>query len=103
MLHHAKVLWRAIHHDGELDLAARDLWPPLKRRSLAMLMDARINLIPLNPTRGVAGIQSKSGHEFQKILIAAGFPCTFRQRRGSDVAVGCGMLKAQKLLCTALA
>jgi 23S rRNA (adenine2503-C2)-methyltransferase len=59
-------------------------------------MDAHINLIPLNPTGGFAGAESSSGHAFQKVLIAAGFPCTFRQRRGIDVAAGCGMLKAEK-------
>lgn len=59
-------------------------------------IDAHVNLIPLNPTGGFAGEESGSGHEFQKILIAGGFPCTFRQRRGIDVAAGCGMLKAEK-------
>ena len=66
---------------------------------LAVLLegiDAHINLIPLNPTGGFTGTASNSGHEFQKILRAAGFPCTFRQRRGIDVAAGCGMLKAEK-------
>ncbi len=59
-------------------------------------IDAHINLIPLNPTGGFSGTESNSGHQFQKILQAAGFPCTFRQRRGIDVAAGCGMLKAAK-------
>jgi len=59
-------------------------------------MDAHINLIPLNPTGGYSGTASRSGHAFQKILRNAGFPCTFRQRRGIDVAAGCGMLKAEK-------
>ena len=59
-------------------------------------IDAHINLIPLNPTGGFSGTQSDSGHVFQKILLAAGFPCTFRQRRGIDVAAGCGMLRAEK-------
>jgi 23S rRNA (adenine2503-C2)-methyltransferase len=59
-------------------------------------IDAHINLIPLNPTGGFSGHASKSGHAFQRILRAAGFPCTFRQRRGIDVAAGCGMLKADK-------
>jgi 23S rRNA (adenine2503-C2)-methyltransferase len=59
-------------------------------------IDAHINLIPLNPTGGFSGTASRSGHAFQKILRAAGFPCTFRQRRGIDVAAGCGMLKADK-------
>ena len=68
----------------------------LRLTELLAGMDAHINLIPLNPTGGFAGIESHSGHEFQRILLAAGFPCTFRQRRGIDVAAGCGMLKAQK-------
>ncbi len=59
-------------------------------------IDAHINLIPLNPTGGFSGEQSDCGYEFQKILRDAGFPCTFRQRRGIDVAAGCGMLKAEK-------
>jgi len=59
-------------------------------------IDAHINLIPLNPTGGFAGTASHAGHAFQRILLAAGFPCTFRQRRGIDVAAGCGMLKADK-------
>ncbi len=59
-------------------------------------IDAHVNLIPLNPTGGFEGTESGSGHEFQKILRAAGFPCTFRQRRGIDVAAGCGMLKAER-------
>jgi len=59
-------------------------------------IDAHINLIPLNPTGGFSGTASHSGHAFQKILRAAGYPCTFRQRRGIDVAAGCGMLKAER-------
>lgn len=59
-------------------------------------MDAHVNLIPLNPTAGFDGKQSATGAAFQKILREAGFPCTFRQRRGIDVAAGCGMLKAAK-------
>jgi 23S rRNA (adenine2503-C2)-methyltransferase len=70
------------------------------QRLVALLqgIDAHINLIPLNPTGGFSGSQSDSGSKFQKILIAGGFPCTFRQRRGIDVAAGCGMLKAEKIV-----
>ena len=59
-------------------------------------IDAHINLIPLNPTGGYAGVESDggTGEQFQQILLAAGLPCTFRQRRGIDVAAGCGMLRA---------
>jgi 23S rRNA (adenine2503-C2)-methyltransferase len=59
-------------------------------------IDAHINLIPLNPTGGFSGTASVRAISFQKILLAAGFPCTFRQRRGIDVAAGCGMLKAER-------
>jgi 23S rRNA (adenine2503-C2)-methyltransferase len=72
---------------------------PETAHRLALLlqgMDAHLNLIPLNPTGGYQGTASGSGQAFQAILRAAGFPCTFRQRRGIDVAAGCGMLKAEK-------
>ncbi|MGA0846344.1 MAG: 23S rRNA (adenine(2503)-C(2))-methyltransferase RlmN, partial [Luteolibacter sp.] len=59
-------------------------------------IDSHINLIPLNPTHGYAGEASRSGHAFQQLLRNAGIPCTFRQRRGIDVAAGCGMLRAEK-------
>ena len=59
-------------------------------------IDAHINLIPLNPTDGFAGTASPSGLAFQKTLLDSGFPCTFRQSRGIDVAAGCGMLQAAK-------
>ena len=61
-------------------------------------IDAHVNLIPLNPTNGFDGKTSanSAGVKFQRILLDAGFPCTFRQRRGIDVAAGCGQLKADK-------
>lgn len=73
--------------------------PETARRLIQLLsrIDAHINLIPLNPTAGFSGQSSGTGHEFQRILRKAGLPCTFRQRRGIDVAAGCGMLKAEKL------
>lgn len=80
-------------------IAGKNDSPATAHRLVTLLngIDAHINLIPLNPTGGFVGAQSDSGHIFQKILIAGGFPCTFRQRRGIDVAAGCGMLKAEKL------
>jgi len=61
-------------------------------------LDAHINLIPLNPTGGFAGAASGSTAAigFQRTLRAAGFPSTIRQRRGIDVAAGCGQLRADR-------
>ncbi|MES2997683.1 MAG: 23S rRNA (adenine(2503)-C(2))-methyltransferase RlmN [Verrucomicrobiota bacterium] len=77
--------------------------PETAHRLAALLagMDAHVNIIPLNPTEGFSGKQSSSGKHFQTILREAGFPCTFRQRRGIDVAAGCGMLKAARKQRTA--
>lgn len=77
-------------------IAGKNDSPETARRLARLLdgIDAHVNLIPLNPTEGFAGVASASGREFQRILMEAGFPCTFRQRRGIDVAAGCGMLRA---------
>ena len=62
-------------------------------------MDAHVNLIPLNPTEGYK--EQAPGEErvraFQQIIQDAGLPSTVRQRRGIDVAAGCGQLKAQRV------
>ena len=68
---------------------------------LAKLLEgipSHVNLIPLNPTGGFEGVPAvrSAGLEFQRILKDAGFPCTFRQRRGIDVAAGCGQLRAER-------
>lgn len=74
--------------------------PEHARRIAELLhgLDAHVNLIPLNRTEGYAGNESSdaAADEFQRILQEAGFPCTVRQRRGIDVAAGCGQLKAAK-------
>ena len=59
---------------------------------------AHVNLIPLNPTAGFAGAPTAppAASEFQRTLRAAGIPSTVRQRRGIDVAAGCGQLRAEK-------
>lgn len=71
------------------------------RRLAALLagMDAHVNLIPLNPTMGFAGKEAGMAavEEFQRVLLDAGLPCTVRQRRGIDVAAGCGQLRAEKV------
>ena len=100
---YAEITGKRIFFEWTL-IAGKNDSPETARRLAELLrgIDSHINLIPLNPTGGFAGTQSESGHEFQKILQAAGFPCTFRQRRGIDVAAGCGMLKAEKRVRPAL-
>lgn len=63
----------------------------------ALLRDlpAQVNLIPLNPTAGYAGAptHTAAAKNFQHILAAEfGLPSTVRQRRGIDIAAGCGQL-----------
>jgi 23S rRNA (adenine2503-C2)-methyltransferase len=73
---------------------------PAQAAKLADLLaglNAHVNLIPLNPTNGYAGAASATGAatEFQRTLRAAGLPATIRQRRGIDVAAGCGQLAGE--------
>lgn len=79
-------------------IAGQNDSPETARRLAALLegIGSHVNLIPLNPTNGYEGAASGSGADFQRILREAGIPCTFRQRRGIDVAAGCGMLKAER-------
>lgn len=55
---------------------------------------AQVNLIPLNPTAGFPGGPSgrEAARRFQQILAEYGLPSTVRQRRGIDIAAGCGQL-----------
>lgn len=58
-------------------------------------LDAQVNLIPLNPTDGYAGAPTRSAaaKAFQHVLAAEfKIPSTVRQRRGIDIAAGCGQL-----------
>jgi len=60
-------------------------------------LPAQVNLIPLNPTEGYAGAatRSEAARAFQRVLIEEfGIPSTLRQRRGIDIAAGCGQLAA---------
>ncbi len=70
----------------------------LRLRALLAGLDAHVNLIPLNPTTGFHGAATanEAADVFQRVLQDAGFPCTIRQRRGIDVAAGCGQLRAAK-------
>ena len=57
---------------------------------------AQVNLIPLNPTAGYGGAPTgrETARRFQQILAGYGLPSTVRQRRGIDIAAGCGQLAA---------
>lgn len=73
-------------NDGEADA-----------RALAALLRsqrAHVNLIPLNPTDGYAGspTSTRAARAFQLVLGESGIPSTVRQRRGIDIASGCGQL-----------
>ena len=78
-------------------IAGRNDSPDTAHRLAALLqgLDAHVNLIALNPTGSYAGLpaSAEAVHAFQRILQAAGFPATVRQRRGIDVAAGCGQLR----------
>jgi 23S rRNA (adenine2503-C2)-methyltransferase len=58
-------------------------------------LPAQVNLIPLNPTAGYAGepTRTDAAKHFQRILAEEfKIPSTVRQRRGIDIAAGCGQL-----------
>jgi 23S rRNA (adenine2503-C2)-methyltransferase len=59
-------------------------------------LDAHVNLIPLNPTLAYDGRPSDhtAVRQFQTILNQYNLPSTVRQRRGIDIAAGCGQLRA---------
>jgi 23S rRNA (adenine2503-C2)-methyltransferase len=61
-------------------------------------LDAHVNLIPLNPTTGYDGrpTAATAVKAFQSILAGYSLPSTVRQRRGIDVAAGCGQLAVVK-------
>jgi 23S rRNA (adenine2503-C2)-methyltransferase len=65
---------------------------------LLQSLDAHVNLIPLNPTVGYDGrpAHEQGAKEFQAILADYGLPSTIRQRRGIDIAAGCGQLRARE-------
>ncbi|MDF9831886.1 23S rRNA (adenine2503-C2)-methyltransferase [Ereboglobus sp. PH5-5] len=59
-------------------------------------IQAQVNLIPLNPTAAYDGApgHTSAAKKFQAVLAAYNLPSTIRQRRGIDIAAGCGQLAA---------
>jgi 23S rRNA (adenine2503-C2)-methyltransferase len=58
-------------------------------------LPAQVNLIPLNPTSGYEGTptRTEAAKLFQRVLRDEfALPSTVRQRRGIDIAAGCGQL-----------
>ncbi len=86
----------------EWTLIAGENDTPEQAHALGQLLqdvDSHVNLIPLNPTAGYAGepTQRTAVKQFQAILNQYHIPSTVRQRRGIDIAAGCGQLKAAQL------
>ena len=73
-----------------------------KLGKLLQTVPAHVNLIPLNPTSGYAGAPTRRPEvkSFQAVLEQYDLPSTVRQRRGIDIAAGCGQLKAAQIRST---
>jgi len=56
-----------------------------------------VNIIPLNPTNGYAGVPTtnKRASAFQSEIKRKNIPCTIRQRRGIEIQAGCGQLATE--------
>lgn len=98
--HYDRTIGKRIFIEWTLISGENDM-PEIAHQLAELLtgINVHINLIPLNPTAGYGGNASahQAGMTFQRILRQAGYPVTFRQRRGIDVAAGCGQLKAPTL------
>ena len=57
-------------------------------------IEAQVNVIPLNPTAGFAATagNAEAVDRFRSVLASHGIPTSVRQRRGIDIAAGCGQL-----------
>jgi 23S rRNA (adenine2503-C2)-methyltransferase len=81
--------WTLIEGENDTEQHARDVGDLLSG------LPAQVNLIPLNPTTGFEGAptRSEAAKRFQQILAEEfKIPSTVRQRRGIDIAAGCGQL-----------
>ncbi|PTX98658.1 23S rRNA (adenine(2503)-C(2))-methyltransferase RlmN [Opitutus sp. ER46] len=91
---------RRIFYEWTLIEGANDT--PEHARAVGRLLQglpAQVNLIPLNPTPGFAGTpgRTEAAKRFQSILAEEfSLPSTVRQRRGIDIAAGCGQLATEK-------
>ncbi|NQW03966.1 MAG: 23S rRNA (adenine(2503)-C(2))-methyltransferase RlmN [Acidobacteria bacterium] len=90
---------RHIFYEWTLIEGANDR--PEDAHALGRLLErqrAHVNLIPLNPTDGYGGLPTTphAARQFQSVLAEYGLPSTVRQRRGIDIAAGCGQLASAR-------
>lgn len=100
--YYTRVRGRRIFFEWTLIEGQNDM--PAQAHRLGQLLqglEAHVNLIPLNPTRGYDGQPTRpaAAKQFQAILAEYGLPSTVRQRRGIDIAAGCGQLRARATSC----
>ncbi len=98
--HYSETLRRRIFFEWALIDGQND--SPAQAHALGRLLhglNAHVNLIPLNPTIGYDGrpTEATAVKAFQAVLAGYGLPSTVRQRRGIDVAAGCGQLATDPL------
>jgi 23S rRNA (adenine2503-C2)-methyltransferase len=93
--HYSAKRGRRIFYEWTLIEGKNDT--PEQARALGRLLHgqpAQVNLIPLNPTDGYGGAPAgrEAAKKFQAVLADYELPSTIRQRRGIDIAAGCGQL-----------
>ena len=93
---YSETTGRRIFYEWTLIAGKNDT--PAHARAVGELLrglPAQVNLIPLNPTNGYTGAPSHTAaaKAFQHVLASEfKLPSTVRQRRGIDIAAGCGQL-----------
>lgn len=82
--------WAAIAGENDTPAEAHKLGNLLKG------LLCHVNIIPLNPTGGYAGLPAdlETIQQFIRILEQYGISATVRVRRGIDIDAGCGQLKS---------
>jgi len=99
---YSEVTGRRIFYEWTLIEGKNDT-PDHARAVGALLrgLNAQVNLIPLNPTAGYVGAptHNAAARTFQQVLADEfKLASTVRQRRGIDIAAGCGQLAVLETL-----
>jgi len=97
---YSETLHRRVFFEWALIAGQND--GPAQAHALGRLLrglNAHVNLIPLNPTVGYDGrpTEATAVEAFQAVLAEYDLPSTVRQRRGIDVAAGCGQLATDQI------